>query len=288
VERIDTAAGRVTGVSAVCDSAFVSVRAPIVVCAAGGIESPALLLRSGIRLPAVGRHLHLHPTTCVAGFYPDRIDAWSGPPQTIVCDQFADLANGYGARLETAPVHPGLFALALPWYGARAHHDFMRKLARAAAFVVLTRDHTGGRVWVNAEGRTMIDYRVGDRETGYLNAGMAAAARIHEAAGAQSVVTLHSKRLEWQRGQDIDAFCHGLARYTFADNWSPMFSAHQMGTCRMGAHVDGAVCDENGAVFGVRGLYIGDGSAMPGSCGVNPMITIMALAHHTAQRIRSA
>lgn len=287
-QRINTASGKVIGVSAVCDNVFLSVRAPMVVCASGGVETPALLLRSGLRLPAVGRHLYLHPTTCVAGFYPARIEPWSGPPQTIVCDHFADLADGYGARLETAPVHPGLFALALPWHGARAHHELMEQIAHAAAFIVLTRDHTGGQVWVNTEGRTLIDYRVGERETGYLNTGMAAAARIHEAAGAERIVTLHSKRVEWRRGEDIDAFTASLARHTFADNWSPIFSAHQMGTCRMGSHADAAVCAANGAVFGVDGLYIGDASALPGSCGVNPMITIMAVAHHTAQRIMEA
>jgi choline dehydrogenase-like flavoprotein len=71
-------------------------------------------------------------------------------------------------------------------------------------------------------------------------------------------------------------------------NRSPIFSAHQLGTCRMGSGPRSAVCDENGQVFGVRGLYIGDASAFPASSGVNPMITIMALAHHTAQRIKAS
>jgi hypothetical protein len=165
VERIETAAGRVTGVSAVGDHGFVEVRAPRVVCAAGGIETPALLLRSGIRLPAVGRHLHLHPTTCVTGFYPEPIEGWSGPPQSIVSDHFADLGDGYGVRLETAPIHPGLFALALPWYSAQLHRNYMREFAKACALIVLTRDHTGGRVWVNDEGHTMVDYALGERES---------------------------------------------------------------------------------------------------------------------------
>ena len=55
----------------------------------------------------------------------------------------------------------------------------------------------------------------------------------------------------------------------------------------MGSDRRQAVCDENGQVFGVRGLYIGDASAFPASSGVNPMITVMALAYHTAQRIKA-
>jgi choline dehydrogenase-like flavoprotein len=53
----------------------------------------------------------------------------------------------------------------------------------------------------------------------------------------------------------------------------------------MGRDAKSAVCDERGEVFGVSGLYIADASAFPGSSGVNPMVTIMAMAHHTAQRI---
>jgi choline dehydrogenase-like flavoprotein len=54
----------------------------------------------------------------------------------------------------------------------------------------------------------------------------------------------------------------------------------------MGADRRTAVCDGGGEVFGVRGLFIADASAFPASSGVNPMVTIMALAHHTAQLIK--
>jgi choline dehydrogenase-like flavoprotein len=45
------------------------------------------------------------------------------------------------------------------------------------------------------------------------------------------------------------------------------------------------VCDERGAVRGVPGLYVADASLFPASSGVNPMLTIMALAHMVAQSI---
>ena len=60
-----------------------------------------------------------------------------------------------------------------------------------------------------------------------------------------------------------------------------------MGTCRMGRDPRCAVCDETGEVFGVRGLFLADSSVFPASSGVNPMITVMALAHHTAQCIKA-
>ena len=58
-----------------------------------------------------------------------------------------------------------------------------------------------------------------------------------------------------------------------------------MGTCRMGSDPRSAVCDERSEVFRVKGLYIADASAFPASSGVNPMITIMALAACVADGI---
>jgi hypothetical protein len=54
-----------------------------------------------------------------------------------------------------------------------------------------------------------------------------------------------------------------------------VFSAHQMGTCRMGRDARSAVCDERGEVFGAKGLYVADASLFPMSSGVNPMVTVM-------------
>jgi choline dehydrogenase-like flavoprotein len=60
-----------------------------------------------------------------------------------------------------------------------------------------------------------------------------------------------------------------------------------MGTCRMGSDPRSAVVNADGEVYGVRGLFVADGSAFPAASGVNPMLTIMALAHHVAQRIKA-
>lgn len=86
----------------------------------------------------------------------------------------------------------------------------------------------------------------------------------------------------------IDAFCDRVMREPVDRNRSLIASAHQMGTCRMGRDGKGAVCDENGEVFGVKNLILADASAFPASSGVNPMITVMALAKCVAERISLA
>lgn len=300
VTRVVHERGRVNGVRAVARNADSSmgtefqvvVRSPMVVVAAGGIETPALLLRSGVRHPALGRNLYLHPTSAVAGVYPDTIRTWEGPPQTVMSDEHASLDGNYGVRLEVSPAHPGLLALALPWHGGRAHRAHMQRAARVAATIALTRDSNGGRVRIRREGRAAIEYRPGPRELSHLRAGIAAAVRAHVAAGAEEVITLHSREhtLDVRRATaaTIDEFCRRVATSPLDRNWSTLFSAHQMGTCRMGADAQTAVCDERGAVRGIAGLYVADASLFPASSGVNPMITVMALAKLVGESIGAA
>jgi len=270
----------------------VVVRSPVVVAAAGSIETPALLLRSGVRHPALGRNLYLHPTSAVAGVYPDTIRTWEGPPQTVMSDEHARLDGNYGFRLEVSPGHPGLLALALPWHGARAHRAHMQRAGRVAATIALTRDSSSGRVRVRREGRAAIEYRPGPRELSHLKQGIVAAVRAHIAAGAEEVITLHSRQhtLDVRRATaaTIDDLCRRITTSPLDRNWSTLFSAHQMGTCRMGSDAQNAVCDERGAVRGIAGLYVADASLFPASSGVNPMITIMALAKLVGEAIGAA
>jgi choline dehydrogenase-like flavoprotein len=61
-----------------------------------------------------------------------------------------------------------------------------------------------------------------------------------------------------------------------------------MSTCRMGADPETSVADPWGELHDTPGVWIGDGSAMPSASGTNPMISIMALAHRTAEAIAAA
>ncbi len=296
-DRLRMERGRVTGVEATARDAATGsrhalrVNATTVVVSAGALETPAFLLRSGVAHPQLGRNLYLHPTTAVAGRYAEPIRGWLGAPQTVLCDAFGEARGNFGFRLETAPVHPGLIALAQPWYGARDHRVRMQHAAHVSAIIVLTRDRQGGRVTIDREGRAVVDYTVRRMERELLQEGIATAARVHWAAGATEIHTLHARDHTYRRSGgrflDIDAYCAAVARAPVTANRCAIFSAHQMGTCRMGTDRRGSVCDEHGQVHGMLGLYVADASLFPASSGVNPMITVMALAHlvgsHVAQ-----
>jgi choline dehydrogenase-like flavoprotein len=222
------------------------------------------------------------------GVYPGDVEPWKGPPQTVVCDQFSHLIGNYGYRIEAAPTHPGLLAVGIPWAGAREHRHEMQRARKVAPFIVLTRDFSPGRVRVTKKGEPYFDYRLGRQEKRLLRHGMAVVARIHHAAGADRILTIHSQRMLWEResGEPIGDFCQRIERASTAPNRLPLFSAHQMGTCRIGKTPRDAVCDERGAVFGLQGAYVADASLFPASSGVNPMITIMAVAREVARGLR--
>ena len=290
--KLVTSKGKVNGVEGRYDDPnglprTLTVVAQTVVLAAGALETPAILMRSGLKSLHLGQHLFLHPTVAVTGIYSTPIEPWKGPPQTVVCDQFSNLSEGYGYRIEAAPAHPGLISVGLPWVNARQHKREMQDVRCAAPFIVLTRDSNSGRVQIDKRGSAYFDYRLGSEEKKFLRHGMSKVTRMHHAAGANRIITLHSERLAWERDgrQSIEDFCEAIDRASIAPNRLPLFSAHQMGTCRMGSDRASAVCDGNGAVYGMTGAYVADASLFPASSGVNPMITIMALARYVAQRI---
>jgi choline dehydrogenase-like flavoprotein len=301
VERVTMAQGAATGVIAtVIDPATgaqhrVTVRAKTVIIAAGSIHSPAILLRSGLTSPHLGRNLHLHPVAAVTGFYPDPIRTWEGSLQTRYSDHFGHPADGYGFKFEVAPGHPGLMAQSLPWASGRQHKEDMQQLSHAAALIVLVRDKNGGRVTLDKHGEPVVDYPLGDHERRQLTLGTQEGVKVLLAAGANRVGTLHAKRTDFYppatgdalNAPELSAFLREVEERGLEPNRVLLFSAHQMGSCRMAADPRRGVIGDDNQVFGVKGLFVADGSVFPTASGVNPMLTILALAHRASGAIKA-
>jgi acyl-CoA reductase-like NAD-dependent aldehyde dehydrogenase/choline dehydrogenase-like flavoprotein len=293
-ERILIEGGRAVGVEGTYQGpdgtvARVVVRAPQVVVACGSIESPALLLRSGIGGAAVGQHLRLHPTSAISGQYAEPQDMWWGPPQAAMSHRFADLEGGYGFLIECPHHTTGIYAAATAWQSGREHKELMLEWSRTAAFINLTRDRGEGNVVVDAAGNAVPRYLLTDElDIRNLRRGLAEMIRLHEVAGAQRIAALCRKDPIWEPGDDLDAFISHVTGSSLAPHEHGIFSAHQMGTCRMGTDPETSVAGPWGELHDVKGVWIGDASAFPTSSGVNPMITIMALAHRTAETIAAS
>jgi choline dehydrogenase-like flavoprotein len=291
-ERILVEDGRAAGVEATVthedgSKTRLAVRAPTVVVACGSIESPALLLRSGIGGPAVGKHLRVHPAYVVIGAYDAPIDGWRGQIQSLVSDRFAQVEDGFGFLFEATTMHPGMIGASYPWADGRSHKELMHALRFHAPFIAVARDHGEGEIAIDPLGRAVVRWGLTDD----VDARLARRAnvelcRLHEAGGAAEVFTGHLRELRWRRG--VEAFDEYLARVdsaSYAPTDITFFTAHQMGSCRMGSDPRGSVADGHGELHDVSGVWIGDASAFPTAPGVNPMISIMALAHRTAEEL---
>jgi choline dehydrogenase-like flavoprotein len=289
VERVLVQDGRAVGVEGVAEGAdgplALRVEAPTVVVACGGIESPALLLRSGIGGPAAGKHLRVHPAWLVSGVYDEPVEAWSGQIQSAASFDLTHCESDVGFLVESLTLSPGTWASQPAFVDGRTQREELFKLPFTASWHGVSHDHGSGEIVLDEHGDPLVRWAV-DRDPVDLAVGARAhveLARMHRAAGAKEVFTFHFRPYRWREGEDFEAYLERLRQAPAADYTA--YSAHQMGSCRMGSDPEQAVADGDGQLHDVAGVWIGDASALPTAPGVNPMITIMALAERTALRI---
>ncbi|MGB8933301.1 MAG: GMC family oxidoreductase, partial [Anaeromyxobacteraceae bacterium] len=295
VQRIDAEGRRAAAVTGeVRDPATdlptgrrVVVRPRAVVVAGGAINTPALLLRSGLdRNGRIGRRTYLHPVVASIGLFPTPIDGWEGAPQSVASTQFEERGQGrMGFFIETVPIHPMLAGTSLGGLGA-SHGEVMSQLGNAQAIIALCVDgfqegDDGGTVSLRADGRVRLDYAISPALWEALRAGNKALARIQLAAGAERVLSLHDPPVELRAEAE-------LAKLDDAP-WEPMrvslYSAHPMGGCAMGGDPARSVVDSSLRLRSLDNLWVTDGSVFPTSLGVNPQLTIAAVARWAAEGI---
>ena len=292
-ERILLRDGRAAGVEAIVthedgSTTALTVHAPSVVVAAGAIESPALLLRSGVGGPAAGRHLRLHPAALVAGIYDQPIEGWIGQIQSALSDEFKQCEGEHGFLIEATTVAPAIVAMSLPWEDGATHKQLIEsRLAYIAPFISVARDHGEGQVVIDGHGRAVTRWSFDDElDARLFRRAMVELARLQRAAGAREIITFYQRPvLRWREGEDFDAFLAEIEQGSLQANDVAAFTAHQMGSCRMGSDPADSVANGRGELHDTPGVWIGDGSAFPTAPGVNPMISIMSLAHRTAANI---
>lgn len=264
----------------------VTFKAKKVVVSAGALHTPVLLLKSGLTHPQIGQNLWLHPVAATAAFLPDDTLSWYGPMMSVIVREFERLEGNFGVRLECPPLHPGLAAFALNWENGETFKAQMAEIRKLAVQIAITRDKFGGKVTVGKlSGQPVIHYKLSDYDKKHLLRGLAESVRLHEAAGAKQIMVVHNQPIHYIPGKDRLEDCLAeITRRQWRANDFGLFSAHQMGTCRMGGNDDSPV-KPNGETREVRNLFVADGSLFPSASGVNPMLSIQALAYYVSRQI---
>lgn len=274
VERLLTRDGAVRGVLARRrDGSPVTVDAPLVVVAAGATETPPLLRRSGLgRHPRLGRGLSIHPALGAAGRFAEPVVAWRGVLQSVGVEE---LHAREGILIEATGTPPGMGSMILPGVGP----ELVARLADAehlATLGAMIADAPGGRV--HGVRRGVVTYRLARRDRTRLVRAVEAMARVLLAAGAERVDLGGGAPAVRAAAELPDALAAIDVRRLH------LAAFHPTGSAAAGADPARHPVDADGRLRGVRGVVVADGSILPSCPGVNPQVSIMALAAEAGAR----
>jgi hypothetical protein len=247
--------------------------------AAGAIQTPALLARSGLRRRQLGQNLSLHPNTTVVAFFDSDVTGWHGVHQAFQVREF--MAEGLVLTAQNLP--PPMLAGIVPAYG-RELGELMADYNRIVTAGPLVEDTGTGRVRTIPGLGTQIFYRLTDADAARLVRGIELTATALFAAGARRMLLPFDGAPAVRSVAELRSL---LAR-PVSKAAMQVYSIHLMGTARMSEDPRRGVTDSFGAVHGVPGLFIADASLFPGPLGINPMETVIALAMRNARRILAA
>jgi len=262
--------GRATGATYMHEGRERFQRAAAVAVAGYSIETPRLLLLSGLgnESDQVGRYIMVQGATQVAGRFPEPLYMYKAPPPEISSEQFyeTDEARGFARGFSIQTVGPQPIAWAehvlADGHWGQGLREYMRDYNHWSTLGVLNEllPHPGNRVTLADENDrhgvpvARMDYAQSENDRDNIAYAKNVLQGIWEAAGAQDILTID--------------------RY-----------AHLVGGCRMGFNPEESVVDSDHRVWGHPNLFVADGSVMPTQGSANPALTIMALASRLADRL---
>jgi choline dehydrogenase-like flavoprotein len=268
VKRVLSEGGRAVGaVGERSNGNEVRISAPLIVVAAGAIPTPPLLRRSGLGgHPRLGRNLSIHPATGITAGFEEAVVPWSGVMQSVGIEE---LHESEGVLIEATGSPPGMGAISAPGYGTH----LLGRLAHAAERAMLgamIADEPSGRVFGSRA--PIVSYRLAKADERRLAIAIEAMARVMLAAGAEDVdlgggaPAVRSEAELEAAMQRLDVRRLRLAGF------------HPSGTAAAGSDPARHPVDPQGRLRGVDGVWVADGSVLPSCPGVNPQVSIMAIA----------
>jgi choline dehydrogenase-like flavoprotein len=255
------------------DGSALEILAPLVVVAAGALQTPPLLRRSGLGgHPGLGRGLAIHPALSVAGRFDRPVVSWSGILQSVGIEELHD----QGILIEATAGPPGMSSFVLPGVG-RALRSELDRADRLAFLGAMIADAPSGSV--HGRSRPVVRYGLAERDGAKLRTAIVAMGRVLFAAGAREVLSGLPGRPAARNTADLAAHVAGAPVSALH-----LAAFHPTGSARMGADARRCPVDPEGRLRGADGVWMADSSVLPTCPEVNPQLTIMAMALAVAGR----
>lgn len=256
--------------------AEVTIRARCFALAAGPIASSQILGRT-LTNPDFrpGTGIAANVVMPVFALSPTPLDG--APDPGIEMCYFVDA--GGGLLLESWFHYPASLAIAIPGW-LDEHAATMRSYGRLASAGVVVPSRPSGRLSF----LTDIVLGLDADELERLKRGVVELAALFLAADVDTVIPSTSDPLPIRRGQQDADVARFRTQVTTAAQLN-LGTAHPQGGNRIGRHSGSSVVDSSFRVHGVPNLFVTDASVFPAGCGVNPQLTVMALASLAADEI---
>ena len=226
-----------------------------VIIAGGSFGTTQILLKSGFKnkLAALGKGFSSHPQFMWFGIFDEEINSHKGSFQTVASKDPAFRQKGF--KLENVYAPPVSVAMLFNRTG-KSHQDIMRQYTRMQCLEVALRDDNVGEINIDNKGKLVVHKPLTDSDKRKRDEGLSVVESILRTAGAKEIVK------------------------------SPYyFGLHLMGGCAMGTNPNTSVVDPEFRVHGTKNIYIADSSIYPSAPGINPSLTIFALAQKLSNQL---
>jgi choline dehydrogenase-like flavoprotein len=271
----------------------IRVNAKIVILSTGAIASSKLLLQNGIAQNTAGVGLCLHPGIEVIGDFDYEIKGNQGIPMAYTVHDFGVTRTTDQTRkeynfdageflIESIFLPLLQFSIALSGSGISEHRRLIKRFNNYAMAGIVVRDDNIGRMSLTSTGRSSITYEPGEKELKILAKGVEVLGKMWFALGARRIIISHRKMSIIENESDISKLMDNILN----DPKNLLLgSAHPQSGNKIGSNQADSVVDSYCRVHGFRNLFVCDASVFPTSVGVNPQITVMAIASIVASRI---
>lgn len=233
----------------------------------GAVQTPTLLLRSGIR-QNIGRTFQLHPTIrMVAKFNQPVNDLTPEPPIFQIKLPLTKIS--FGGSVSSLPfLAMNLKSQDYPLKDIEHEAPFW-----AIYYTMIVPESSGHIRLIPGWKDPLITYNLSDQDLRLLSTGLCKLGEILLNMGATIIFPSLSKKITINSKSDLQKIPEILPRKD-----SMIIGVHMFASCPMGEDRNACAVDSYGKIHGIDHLYVTDASIIPTALGVNPQGTIMALA----------